>query len=452
MLILDRYRLGTIVSQRRMIFLATESESGRPVWIHVIAEPVDSNRAEIVRRANHFIETTGGGDEGDFIEYGFHDKTHYVVTAPRPECKELGPYLDTLLALRGIDVPAKTEDSELSGAGTIVAGVIPAETPARLQQASDSAVGASPELLSGQSGIRQFQPPPEGTMSGQPTIFSRREDVQLAGYTPGPAPENQEASGDLPPNHPRIVEKPDDSEATIRFVRPRSDGAASRGEFDPDQTAKLVSQRAANRGAHEQRERVSAQQPASASREERTGEYPVWTERASAREVDVAPQAAPAQPERHQNGSGSYRLVLPPVRRPSAPASSAAPAVREALPPVPAPVSDRSASDKFLYMALALIMVSLASFALGIGWFLHSNALRNAPPPAAASAVSPDELAANESPLAMPTGASVKPAAATPQPTAAAEFNPLLLSIAFISALLIFAAVVVLLSAVRKRA
>jgi disulfide bond formation protein DsbB len=141
---------------------------------------------------------------------------------------------------------------------------------------------------------------------------------------------------------------------------------------------------------------------------------------------------------------------LPPVRRgqPAVPAASAPPAEFDLAPPAAAP---RGGSDpKLLYMTLALVMVSLATIALGLGWYIHSTAIVPAPQGVAVAPAAAGGGA--EAPGATQSGALAPAAAAQPAPQqpGGASFSPLLLSIAFISAVLIFAAVVVLFMAVKR--
>ena len=470
MLILDRYRLGTIVSQRRMIFLATDSTSGRPVWVHVIAEPVDSARQEIVKHAKAFIQAGGGQDIEDFLEYGYHDKTHYVITASRPECKELGPYLDTLLALRGIEIPEKAASMDATASGTIVDDRTQ-EITARLRRVSNPAASGSQPGASQPSGTappkaRRAEPlPQDRTMSSQPTLYLRSDDVRQAiesGAGPPPAAKSPGAeSGD-----PRqVADNPDDTETTIRFVRPQFADSGSADAFDSDQTAKVISPWAAKQAEAKHRADHSPARPiivpAQASKQSGARKYPVWREQARPATGGAPPSQGPpvappdarpaAEPTPHQNGSGGHRLVLPPVRRgspattpPVLPASDLDPAARE-------PARRGSPDPKFLYMTLALVMVSLAAIALGLGWYIHTTANVAAP---SAAAVAPAPSGGGEASGAAQPDASVPAAAAqaAQQQPGGASFSPLLLSIAFISAVLIFAAVVVLFMAVKRGA
>ena len=469
MLILDRYRLGTIVSQRRMIFLATDSTSGRPVWVHVIAEPVDAARAELVRRAQAFIQAAGGQDIEDFLEYGYHDKTHYVITASRPECKELGPYLDTLLALRGIEVPNKSASLEATASGAI-ADDRTQEITARLRRVGDSAASGAKAAGAPAAATRHAQvPPQERTMSSQPTMYLRPDDVRQAIESGGYPQQAAESPAAPLVDGPRIVDNPDDTKTTIRFVRPQFAASASGDAVDPDQTAKVVSPWAARRAEARQRADRPPPRPvpvpSQPPEKPPARKYPVWEEKARPAAVSSAPAqappaavapepqvhaAGPAEPVPHRNGSGAHRLVLPPVRRgqPAVPAASAPPAEFDLAPPAAAP---HGWSDpKLLYMTLALVMVSLATIALGLGWYIHSTAILPAPQGVAVAPATAGGGA--EAPGAAQSGARAPAAAAQPAPQqpGGASFSPLLLSIAFISAVLIFAAVVVLFMAVKR--
>ena len=469
MLILDRYRLGTIVSQRRMIFLATDSNSGRPVWVHVIAEPVDSARQEIVKHAKAFIQAGGGQDIEDFLEYGYHDKTHYVITASRPECKELGPYLDTLLALRGIEVPGAPVSLEATASGAIAEDRTQ-EITARLRRVRDSAATGSTLKEAMAQGSRSAEPPPqERTMSSQPTMYLRGDDVRRA-IESGSESQHAGESPVPPLDRAQVTENPDDTETTIRFVRPQFADSGSEEAYDPDQTAKVISPWAAKRAAAKKRtDRPPARPvivPSHPPEQSGDPKYPVWREKARAAGAAAhssqappsgnAPEARPstqAEPAPYQNGSGGHRLVLPPVRRGFPATTEAAPRSPDFEPPPPGSARRGGPDPKLLYMTLALVMVSLAAIALGLGWYIHTTA--NVAAPSGAAAVAPaSSEGGGEAGAAQPNAAPPPAAApqAAPQQPGGASFSPLLLSIAFISAVLIFAAVVVLFMAVKRGA
>jgi hypothetical protein len=319
-----------------MIFLATDSTSGRPVWVHVIAEPVDAARAELVRRAQTFIQEAGGQDIENFLEYGYHDKTHYVITASRPECKELGPYLDTLLALRGIEIPGASPSFGATASGAL-GDERTQEITARLRRVADPAPSDS-KLASAAaaSSIRSAEPPQQDrTMSSQPTMYLCSDDVRQA-MESGTAAEQAGGSPESRPGDRRdIVDDPDDTETTIRFVRPKFADSGNEDAFDPDQTAKVISPWAAKQA--NTRERAGRSQarpvivPAQPGDHLGSSKYPVWQQKARpaaggpppsqsppASAVPESQSPAPAEPAPYQNGSGGHRLVLPPVRRGSA--------------------------------------------------------------------------------------------------------------------------------------
>jgi hypothetical protein len=95
-------------------------------------------------------------------------------------------------------------------------------------------------------------------------------------------------------------------------------------------------------------------------------------------------------------------------------------------------------------------MVSLAAIALGLGWYIHTTA-NVAAQPAAAVAPAPSGGGDATGAAQPDTASAAAPQIAQQQP-GGASFSPLLLSIAFISAVLIFAAVVVLFMAVKRGA
>lgn len=443
-----------------MIFLATDSSNGRPVWVHVIAEPVDSARQEIVRRAKAFIQAGGGRELEDFLEYGYHDKTHYVITASRPECKELGPYLDTLLTLRGIEIPS-TPSSPEATASREIADERTQEITARLRRAGDSAASSSKLAGTSASVVGHREPPAdERTMSSQPTLYIRSDEVRQA--LESGAAQEQAAASKLPPQSEvsRSANSAEDTEATMRFVRPQFGASVNEAALDPDQTAKVVSPWTTKRV--EARPRAdAASRPTSIEPPGKSAirQYPVWEEKARPGSAESSPAqaagtsatagpnptASPAEPVPHQNGSGGHRLVLPPVRRGSPGMPGSLPAGQEPL----ARVAGRStnADPKLLYMTLALVMVSLAAIALGLGWYIHSTASVPAQPAATASAAPAG--AGTDAPGAAQSSVPA-PAQTVPQQPVGAAFSPLLLSIAFISAVLIFAAVVVLFMAVKR--
>lgn len=447
-----------------MIFLATDSNSGRPVWVHVIAEPVDSARQEIVKHAKAFIQAGGGQDIEDFLEYGYHDKTHYVITASRPECKELGPYLDTLLALRGIEVPGASASLEATASGAIAEDRTQ-EITARLRRVRDSAATGSTLKEATAPGIRPAEPPPrERTMSSQPTMYLRGDDVRRA-IESGSDTQQAAETPVPPPDRGQITENPGDAETTMRFVRPQFGASGSEEAYDPDQTAKVISPWAAKSAAAKQRaDRPPARPvivPSQPPEQPGARKYPVWREKARPAGGGAPPPQAPpvmppeaqaaAEPAKYQNGSGGHRLVLPPVRRGFPATAEAAPRSPDFDPTPTEPARRGSPDPKLLYMTLALVMVSLAAIALGLGWYIHTTANVAVPPGAAAVTPAPAGGGAE------PSGAAQSgvPDTSTPAQTASrqpggASFSPLLLSIAFISAVLIFAAVVVLFMAVKR--
>ena len=217
-------------------------------------------------------------------------------------------------------------------------------------------------------------------MSSQPTLYLRSSDVRQAiesGAGAQPVAKSAGAESGAPRQG---ADNPDDTETTIRFVRPQVADSGSAADFDPDQTAKVISPWAAKQAEAKHRADHPPARPvivpAQASRQSGARKYPVWQEKAQpasggappSQEPPVAPpEARPAaEPAPHQNGSGGHQLVLPPVRRgspaatpPVLPASDLGPAARE-------PAQRGNPDPKLLYMTLALVMVSLAAIALGL--------------------------------------------------------------------------------------